>query len=276
MAEKKKVESIHTGHRSRIRERFRSVGLGGFSEHEALELLLTFAIPQRDVNPLAHELIRQFGSLANVLEADESELRLVPGVGENAALILNLMPQLFTLYSKSRMGERPVIETFAQARRYCASLFYGAHDELAYMISLDRSGRVIHPSLLSRGTVDEVMLHPRQVVETALRHHAYGVLFAHNHPGGDIEPSHSDYEATSRAIVALKVVGIRVVDHIILAGDRAYSMMSRSQTGVQAVEELSYIARSGAPAGVRGTLRTSDDNPLIGLDEEDLLGRMKS
>ena len=85
-------KGIHAGHRQRMKERFRREGLDGFSEHEVLELLLMYAIPQRDVNPLAHTLIKRFGSLAGVLEAHESDLTQVPGVGENAALLLTLMP----------------------------------------------------------------------------------------------------------------------------------------------------------------------------------------
>ena len=92
-------ENVHAGHRARLRERFLREGLDGFSEHEVLELLLIYAIPQRDVNPLAHALIARFGSLAGVLEADAAELRQVSGVGENAAVLLSLMPALLGIYS---------------------------------------------------------------------------------------------------------------------------------------------------------------------------------
>ena len=85
-------KTVHAGHRARMKERFMKEGLSGFSEHEVLELLLMFAIPQRDVNPLAHRLIERFGSLSAVLETAPSELKRVDGVGENAAVLLSLMP----------------------------------------------------------------------------------------------------------------------------------------------------------------------------------------
>ena len=113
------MNGIHTGHRQRLRERFRAQGLSGFAEHEVLELLLTYAIPQKDVNPLAHALLERFGSLAAVLEADAGELMRVPGVGENAATLIALMPELFGSYQRSLLGDRPVITTFQEAVRYC-------------------------------------------------------------------------------------------------------------------------------------------------------------
>ena len=102
-------KTVHAGHRARMRERFMKEGLSGFSEHEVLELLLMFAIPQRDVNPLAHRLIDRFGSLSAVLESSPAELTRVDGVGENAAALLSLMPQLMGYYQHSAMGRKPVI-----------------------------------------------------------------------------------------------------------------------------------------------------------------------
>lgn len=237
------VEGLHAGHRARIRERFRREGLSGFSEHEVLELLLTYAIPYRDVNPLAHTLITQFGSLAGVLEADESELMRMSGIGENAAVLLTLMPPLFGVYQHSAMGARPVITNFAEARRYCAALFHGLHEEVVYMICLDQRGTVLHPAPLHRGTVDEVTLYPRAVVETALRHHAHAVLLAHNHPSGFCKPSQADYRTTKLVIHALSVISVSVVDHLILAGGDVYSMMHSNSTDAALHGHSSYMAQ---------------------------------
>ena len=121
VAEQKK--SIHAGHRERIRNRLKNEGLSSFSEHEVLELLLTYAIPRIDVNPLAHELIVRFGRLSNVLEADPSELMQVKGMGENAALLLTMMPQLVRYYQMNALGERPVVINTADAKTYCGPLF---------------------------------------------------------------------------------------------------------------------------------------------------------
>lgn len=258
--------SIHAGHRARLRDRFLQEGIGSFSEHEVLELLLMYAIPQRDVNPLAHALLETFGSLSAVLEADVGELMRVRGVGRNAASLISLMPQLMGYYHRSAMGDRPVIHNLAVARQYAGALFIGAHEERVYMICLDQSGRVLHPALLHKGTIDEVKLYPREVVETAIRYHAHAVLLAHNHPSGRAEPSHEDYETTRRVIDALKVISVRVVDHLIFAGGDVYSMI-RSSTQADAPDEsVSYVMRSRNVSGQRGTLRENQQVQLIALD----------
>ena len=153
-------KTVHAGHRARMKERFMKEGLSGFSEHEVLELLLMFAIPQRDVNPLAHRLIACFGSLSAVLEAAPSELTRVDGMGENAAALLSLMPQLMSYYQHSAMGSKPVITNLAEARKYAGALFFGLHEERVYMICLDQSGRVLRPALLHKGTIDQVQISP--------------------------------------------------------------------------------------------------------------------
>lgn len=268
--EKEEQKAIHAGHRERVRERFRTGGLQSFSEHEVLELLLMYAIAQRDVNPLAHELIARFGTLSNVLDADESELMRVPGVGRNAALLLTMMPQLMRRYQQSALGTKPVITNFEEARAYCAPLFWGAKDEHVYLICLDQSGRVLHPALLHTGTIDEVPLYPRLVVETAIRHHAHAVLLAHNHPGGIAEPSQADYDATVSLVSTLGGIQIRLMDHLIFSDERVYSMIRSSQFGSDHPDSnFSYVVRSRNVPGRRGTLKEENDE-WICLTEEDL------
>ena len=240
MAEKEK--SIHAGHRERLRQRLRTAGLAPFSEHEVLELLLTYAIPQRDVNPLAHELIAVFGSLNAVLGADENELLRVKGMGKSAALLLTMMPQLMRYCQMNALGERPRIVTLHDARTYCAPLFFGVTQEQIYMLCLDQAGHVLHRSLLHTGMVDRVALHPRMVVETALRHKAYSVILAHNHPSGVASPSQPDLDVTKQITTALYLIGIQLVDHMIFAGREAYSMVrGRCLSGEQEDAAFSYV-----------------------------------
>ena len=265
MAEKK--TSIHAGHRERIRNRLRNEGLASFSEHEVLELLLTYAIPRIDVNPLAHELIARFGRLSNVLEADPSELLQVKGMGDNAALLLTMMPQLVRYYQMNALGERPVIISVADAKAYCAPLFVGAHEEHIYMVCLNQKGNVLHLSLLQTGTIDEVPLYPRKVVETALRHNAHSVILAHNHPGGVALASQADIETTRNIAAALQAIGIKLSDHLIFAGGVSYSMMSkRVLDGNQEDGTVSYVA--GKQAGRRVGLREEQDEWLTMLPED--------
>ena len=247
-----KVTSIHAGHRERLRQRLRTAGLGAFSEHEVLELLLTYAIPRQDVNPLAHELLAAFGSLSAVLNADESELLRVKGMGGNAALLLTMMPQLMQRYQLSALGERPVIMTLADARAYCAPLFIGAIEEQIYMVCLDQAGHVLHRTLLHTGTVDQVPLYPRTVVETALRHNAHAVILAHNHPSGMAEASQADVDVTKRIGTALHMIGIKLADHLVFAGGRAFSIM-RGCTVENEAQALCYVRNIAADSA--GALR---------------------
>lgn len=257
------ADGIHAGHRARLRERFLKEGLSGFPEHEALELLLTYAIPQRDVNPLAHRLIERFGSFHGVLEASESELTRVEGVGRHAASLICLMPQLMSYYQRNAMGERPQITNLLEAKQYCGALFIGAHEELFYVVSLEKSGRVIKTELLHRGTVDEIAVYPRIVAETAFRHHAHSVLLAHNHPGGSGMPSQADYDATRAIVEALKVLSIGVVDHLIFHGAGVYSMSRESQCDDGQPENFSYMLRSSSVAGRRGTLKEEGEDGMV-------------
>lgn len=263
-----KEKSIHAGHRERIRERARREGLAAFSEHEVLELLLTYAIPQKDVNPLAHELVARFGSLANVLEADETELLRVSGVGRNAALLLSLMPQVMRYYQTNAQGEKPIVMNLKQAFAYCAPLFLGAKQEHLYMICLNKSGNVLHVALLHTGTVDQVALYPRIIVQTALRHDAHAVLLAHNHPSGVLLPSFADRKATTGVTEALASVDITLVDHLIFAGAQAYSITRGREIGEDTDDDFSYIRPvSGNGAGV---LFETQENEWIAMKTENL------
>ena len=230
--------NIHAGHRERIRQRFCEQGLAGFADHEVLELLLTFSIARKDVNPLAHALLAQFGSLSAVLEADKSELLRVRGVGENTAALLSLMPELLGRYQRSAKGSRPSVSNMQEARTYCKSLFFGVHEEMVYVLCLDKHSRVIHPALLRRGTIDEVMIYPREVVEMAIRYHAHAVLLTHNHPGGDASPSQADYSVTRRIAAALAAIGVPLIDHLILSEDAMFSMRREIEGGEG---ELAYL-----------------------------------
>ena len=261
-------KSIHSGHRERIRNRLRNEGLSSFSEHEVLELLLTYAIPRQDVNPLAHELIARFGRLSNVLEADEKELLQVRGMGANAALLLTMMPQLMRYYQINAIGERPVILNLADAKAYCTPLFLGAHEEHIYLVCLDQKGHVRHLSLLQTGTIDEVPLYPRKVVETALRHNAHSVILAHNHPSGAAEASQADIDTTKAIASALMMIGIKFVDHLIFAGETCFSMTRERKLDQKTDDEsVSYV---GGNMKVRlGGLREETDE-WIALTADDL------
>lgn len=216
----------HTGHRRRLRQRFDENQLNGFSEHEVLELLLTYAIPRMDVNPLAHRLIRRFGSLNDVLDATAEELKTVEGMGDRSAALLTMIVPLMRHYEQKRVQPRLRISTFSKLASYVSTLFVGMNDEHFYLLCFDAKLQLTKTMELACGTVDEVYITPKQVVQEALRNHAVSVAIAHNHPSGDSNPSMADMELTKAIRDALKTVDIKLLDHIIVGRLDTFSVIN--------------------------------------------------
>jgi DNA repair protein RadC len=222
------AKNIHDGHRQRLKNLFISEGLDSFSDFQVLELLLFFGIPYKDTNEIAHALLRTYGSRSGVLNADYGELCSTPGVGPHAALLLHMAPGVARRYSRDRWKEKTRITSSKAAGIYATTLFIGVEYESFYMICLDSQSRVIMPVLISEGTINEAMIYPRIVVENALRHKTSLVILAHNHPGGSVDPSNADVEMTKKLIKTLEVISVKVMDHIIVAGD-AYASLAEKR-----------------------------------------------
>jgi len=224
MAKSASEGQLHTGHRKRLRMRFLKEGLDSFEDHQVLELLLFQAVPRRDTNPLAHKLIQRFGSLSAVLEADPKDLASVEGVGENAAAFLSMIPHVTRRYFHDRVKHsRKPLNNSESAAEYLVPLMAGRSEEVFYVICLDSQLRVLYPALISEGTVKDALVHPRHVAEAAVRHKAASVILAHNHPAGSVKPSAHDHKLTRSLVQALGGIDIKVVDHVIIAGDQFYS-----------------------------------------------------
>lgn len=218
---------MHEGHRMRLKERFLKEGLDSFEQHQVLELLLFFSIPRRDTNEIAHGLLNKYGSLSGVFEAEPKDLANTPGIGDNSALLLSLIPQLSRRYFNDKWRDKPELNSSTKAGEYAASLFSGRHYEAFYIICLDSQNRVNYAQLVHEGTINEAPVYPRVIVEAALRHKANSVILAHNHPGGTLNPSKADIEATNRIRTALEAISIKVVDHIIVCGGKYVSFAER-------------------------------------------------
>lgn len=214
---------VHEGHRKRLRMRFLKDGLDSFEPHQVLELLLFYSIPRRDTNELAHQLLKKYGSLSGVFEADPKDLSQTPGIGENTAFLLSLIPQLSRKYFNDKWGDKPELNSSTKAGEYAVSLFAGRTYEAFYIICLDSQNRVNYAELVHEGTINEAPVYPRMLVEAALRHKANCVILAHNHPGGSMNPSRADIEATRTICKALEAISIKVIDHIIVCGGKYYS-----------------------------------------------------
>lgn len=220
----RRLPQLHSGHRERLRTRFLSEGLDGFEDHQVLELLLFHAIPRCDTNPVAHSLMQRFGSLSAVLEADPRDLASVKGIGPNVAAFLSMVPQITRRYFRDRVRHaRMTLNTSETAANYLVPLMAGRPEEVFYLICLDSRLKVLYPALVSEGTVKDALVHPRHVVEAAIRHKAAAAILAHNHPAGSVRPSTHDHALTKRLVQALGAIQIQVVDHIIVAGEQIYS-----------------------------------------------------
>jgi DNA repair protein RadC len=214
---------MHENHRDRLRDRFLAEGLESFEPHQALELLLFYCIPRRDTNELAHRLIEHFGSIAGVFDAHSAELESIEGIGKNASVLLSLMKPLWRLYRQESSRNGLSMDNFRTASSYAVDLFAGRTNEAFYVLCLDPSCRLIRQVLLHEGTVNEVSVHPRTVVETVIRNNASQVILVHNHPKGLLEPSANDIAYTRRLTIALSTIGISIIDHIIVSGEETYS-----------------------------------------------------
>lgn len=214
---------MHEGHRKRLKMRFLKEGLDSFEPHQVLELLLFYSIPRRDTNELAHKLLERFGSLSAVFDADIKDIVKVPGIGENSAFLLTLIPQLARRYNNDKWGPKPELNSSTKAGKYAVSLFGGRTYEAFFIICLDAQNRVNYSELVHEGTINEAAVYPRLLVEAAIRHKANSVILAHNHPGGTLNPSRADIEATRTICTALESISIKVLDHIIVCGDEYYS-----------------------------------------------------
>ena len=216
--------AVHDGHRARKKQQFREHGLDAFAEHEALELLLFYAIPRVDTNAIAHRLIERFGSLGGVLSAPPEELEKVEGVGGHAATLLSLvLPLVRRAYMAAKKNGVALSDTERLGRYFC-ELFFGARQETFYEVCLDAKGKLLRCCKIAEGSVDMVNVNVRCIVENALRCHASAVAISHNHPSGVALPSRDDNATTLLVYDALKTVGIRLFDHIIVADDDFVSL----------------------------------------------------
>ena len=218
--------NIHAGHREKMRDRFiHDKGFENFEDHQILELLLFYANTRSDTNPLAHALLEEFGSLKGVLEARPEQLMQVKGIGKQQAVLISMVVPLTKVWHRCAMEAPRRIGNSREAEEYCLSILAGERTERFYVVSLNAKCNVLGRRKISEGSLSEVSAYPRMVMETALNYNAHSVLLCHNHPGGTCAPSPDDISSTLQLQRLLNGVGILVLDHIIVAGDRTYSMI---------------------------------------------------
>ncbi|NOX94214.1 MAG: JAB domain-containing protein [Alphaproteobacteria bacterium] len=205
-----------SGHRERLRARFRKAGIDGVQDYELLELVLFRAIPRRDVKPLAKDLIAKFGGFAEVLAAPIERLVEVKGVSESVAQELKIVQAAAIKLTQERVLKRPVISSWNDLLSYCRASMADEKIELFRIMFLDKKNILIADEVQQRGTIDHTPVYPREVVKRALELGASAIILVHNHPSGDPTPSTADVEMTKQIINAAKVLNIRVHDHLVI------------------------------------------------------------
>lgn len=216
--------SVHEGHRERLKESFLKNGLSSFNDINALELLLFYSIPRRDTNALAHALIDRFGSLNRVFEAKFEQLLEVPGIGENTAALICLVPEIMKKSAISAVENVKYLRTRDELGNYFVPRFMNEQNEVFLMVCLNNNSEIISCMELCEGDMKSVHASPRKIAEIALRMNAAAVVIAHNHPHGIAAPSNEDVMCTRKIKQALALVDIELHDHVIVSGEKFTSM----------------------------------------------------
>ena len=221
----------HKGHRDRLKAKYRRAGLEALHDYEAVELMLCYAIPQGDVKPRARALLKAFGSIRGILDADRADLEKVVGIGPHSATLMKLIKDLCARYLWQQAGEKPQITCTSELVNYCKTALGGLKDEQFRVIFLDAQNRIIDEETIQEGIVNQAVVYPRKVLENALKRKASAIILLHNHPSGHIRPSDADIRLTRTIQETARVLDILVHDHIIIGENRFFSFREEGMMG---------------------------------------------
>jgi DNA repair protein RadC len=231
---KANTENTREGHRKRLRERFDQSGLSAFLDYEIVELLLTLGTPRRDCKPQAKQAIAKFKSLRGVLEAPPVELEKIKGITPYNTFVIKFVQEVAREFLKEQVLSKPYYKSSREVFDYLYHSMRDLKKEVFKVMFLSAQNQIIQVEDLFKGTLTASAVYPREIVEKAIKHNAAALIFAHNHPSGDSEPSDNDKQITKDLVFASSIMQIKVLDHIII-GDNKY--FSFADTGL--IEEYS-------------------------------------
>ncbi len=222
---KNRTPHVHdsSGHRMRLRKKFLRGGLQGFLDYEIIELLLTLGTPRRDCKRQAKEALKKFKTLRSVLEAESQDLQNIKGIGPQNIFGIKLVQEVSRRFLKDRMMSRPVCQSSNDVFEYLYHTLRDAKTEKFKVLFLDAKNRIIEEKTFFEGTVDSSAVYPREIMKSALKYDASSLIFAHNHPTGDPQPSNCDRDITRELVGAACLLQIKVLDHIIIGNNCYFS-----------------------------------------------------
>ena len=210
-------------HRKRLRHKFLTAGMAALHEYEVVELLLTCVIPRVNVKPRAKELLRKFGSLKGIVDAEIADLQKIKGVGPESAITIKFIKEITALYLMQKAKEKPQVTCTTELLDFCKTAMGGKKDEEFCVIYLDAQNQIIEFETVQKGIANQAVVYPRQVLERALRMKASALILAHNHPSGHVRPSDADIRLTKTIQETAKALDILIHDHIIIGENRFFS-----------------------------------------------------
>lgn len=216
------------GHRQRLKERL-CKDSAGMADYEILELLLGQVLPRRDTKPIAKELLFKFETLGGVFRAPKEQLEEVNGIGPGVLSFFTLINEFWTRIAEEPMLEREVLSSPEAVWKAAMARIGNLSKEEFWIALVNNGNKVIYWDRMSEGTVDKTAVYPREIVALALRHHAAGIVLAHNHPGGSTNPSPEDMTLTMDIATLCQDMGIRLLDHVIVTAEGFYSFKEKGR-----------------------------------------------
>lgn len=216
--------SGHGGHRERLRKKFLMGDIDSLEDHEILELALFYAIPRKNTNETAHELLNKFGSVSAVFDAPINALKEVKGIGENAAIFIKLVCSLTRLYHEKKYSSDKKCLSLDEISNLLMHKFIGRNEEAVAIVLLDAKGKILFDGVINKGSVNGVDLYVRKMIELVTLYNASSLVMAHNHPSGIAVPSPEDLKSTEKIYDLFRTMSVSLLDHIIVADEDYISL----------------------------------------------------
>ncbi len=207
----------HNGHRNRLRNKFIKYGADGLEQHELIELFLFYVFSQRNTNDIAHDLIGTFGSISSVFDAPLEDLINIKWIGYNSAILLKLIPEISRIYLLDKHNNRNKIMDMDSIRKMAINNFIGRSEEKIMLILLDIKMKLLFSGIIGNGNVNFVDVYIQKIIKLASDYGASKAVLVHNHPSGIALPSRNDLKTTAALKDVLRIVNVKLLDHIIVA-----------------------------------------------------------